>query len=104
MKDLATLLKSLRGTSLNFKTFVSLLMQQRLSPDFPSYYSHGYLHQKAQGREEWARMDADNRAEVERYLRNVQTMEELTRLQTNLALLEKHRAATAGRRSSSVGC
>jgi len=96
------LVESLVGTSLNFKTFSSLYVQYGLAGAYPSYYSHRYLHEKAVGREELARMDADNRAEMERYLRNIETMEELTRLQTNLALLEKHEKETAGRKTLTV--
>lgn len=86
------LLQSLQGTSLNLKTFVHLLVKYRLSPDFPSYYSHGYLHEKAIGRDDLRKLDARNRGDMARYIRNVHTMEELTRLGTNLALLRKHQA------------
>ena len=47
----ARLLKSFRGTSLNFKAFLPLFLQQKLSPDFPAYPNYGYLHEKAQGRD-----------------------------------------------------
>lgn len=98
------LLASLEGTSLNFKTFVPLYVQYKLGGDFPSYYSHRYLHEKAQGREELARLDAENRAHLDRYLSNILAMEQITRLQTNLALLKKHRAthAAAGSRTLDV--
>ncbi|MBL8176095.1 MAG: hypothetical protein JNK48_15560 [Bryobacterales bacterium] len=96
------LMESLTGTSLNFKTFSALLVQYGLGGAYPSYYSHRYLHEKSAGREELKRMDADNRAEMERYLRNIETMEELTRLQTNLALLEKHQKESAGRKTLTV--
>ena len=88
----ARLLKSLQGTSLNLKTFLALFLQQKLSGDFPSYYSQRYLHEKAIGRNDLSKLDAENRANVERYLRNIQTMEQLTRLQINLDLLKQHHA------------
>ena len=88
----ARLLKSLQGTSLNLKTFLALFLQQKLSGDFPAYYSQRYLHEKAIGRDDLSKLDAENRANVEQYLRNVQTMEQLTRLQTNLDLLRQHHA------------
>ncbi|MBS1828915.1 MAG: hypothetical protein JST93_26670 [Acidobacteria bacterium] len=91
------LIASLEPTSLNFKTFSELYVQYALAGDAPSYYKHRYLHEQTIGREELSRMDNDNRVEVARYLRNIETMEELTRLQTNLALLEKHQTETAGR-------
>jgi hypothetical protein len=98
------LLKSLEGTSLNLRTFLELMLTHRLNADFPSYYAHRYLHERGQGRADATKMDADNRADMERYLRNVMAMEEITRLQTNLALLEKHHAEAiaAGTRSLDV--
>jgi len=89
----ARLLHSLRGTSLNLKTFVPLLLKYRLSPDYPSYYAHRYLHDRTLGREDLDRLDAENRAHLEGYVANILIMEELTRLQTNLGLLQQHQAA-----------
>lgn len=88
----ARLLKSLSGTSLNLKTFVQLLVNHGLSAEFPSYYSHRYLHDKQLGRDPFQRLDAENRRNMEQYLQNVYTMEELTKVQTNLGLLRMHQA------------
>ncbi|MBA4016714.1 MAG: hypothetical protein C0483_05955 [Pirellula sp.] len=90
----AKLLGSLKGTSLNFETFAPLWVQYKLAGNFPSYYSHLYLREKELGRDDLVKLDAVNRANIEAYRRNIQTMEQLTRLQTNLALLKKHRAQT----------
>ena len=86
----AKLLKSLQGTSLNLKTFMQLSVKYNLSSEFPSYYSHLYLHEKKIGREDLNKLDAANRRNMRQYLENVYAMEQLTRLQTNLALLRKH--------------
>ena len=88
------LLKELRPVNINFKTFLPLLIQQRLSPDFPSHHAQSYLHDQAIGRDVIPKLDADNRAAVESYLQNIQAMEQLTRLGANLALLKKHLAQT----------
>lgn len=88
----ARLLKSLQGTNINFKTFLALLVQHKLNGDSPAYYRHRYLHEQAIGRDDLLKLDAENRASVEQYLRNIQTMEQLTRLGTNLDLLRKHQA------------
>lgn len=88
----ASLLKSLKPTNINFKTFVPLLISQKLSPEHPSHYAQSYLHDQALGREELRQLDAGNQAQVEAYLSNIQIMEQLTRLNTNLALLQKHLA------------
>jgi hypothetical protein len=50
------------------------------------------LHDKAQGNDALTKLDVDNRASVEAYLQNIRVMEQLTRLNTNLALLKKHLA------------
>lgn len=89
------LLKGLRGTSLNFKTFVPLLIQYKMSEEFPAYYSHRYLLDKANGREDLLKMDAENRANMEAYRANIDTMERLTRLNVNLDLLKLHQKQNA---------
>lgn len=86
------LLGTLKPTNINFKTFLPLLVQQKLSPDFPSHYSQSYLHDLTLDRKAIQQLDADNRANVEAYLQNLQIMEQLTRLNTNLALLKKNLA------------
>jgi len=98
------LVKSLRGTSLNFKTFLPLMVKYNLSPDFPSYYSHRYLQEKAIGKDDMEKMDAANRKNMQQYLQNIHTMEALTRNQTNLALLQKHQATNiaSGKRTLEV--
>ncbi len=86
------LLQSLQGTSLNLKTFIPLVVKYNVSSEFPSYYSHRYLHEKKMGRDDLSRLDADNRKNMKQYIDNIYIMEQLTRVQTNLALLQKHQA------------
>lgn len=90
VQEQGKLLQSLRGTTLNLRTFLELAGKQGATADFPSYYSHRYLHEKALGRDDLVRLDTENRANLKAYVQNIRTMEELTRLQTNLALLRKH--------------
>jgi len=85
-------LRSLRPNSLNLKTFISLLFKHRLFPDFPSYDTHSYLHEEAMGRGDRRRLDAQNRQLLEGYTHNIRAMEQLTRIQVNLGLLEMHQA------------
>lgn len=98
------LLRTLRGTSLNLKTFLPLIVKYNLSGEYPAYYSHAYLQEQVFKREDLALLDAENRRNLQNYIRNIHTMEELTRLQTNLALLRKHeaRAVAAGKRTIDV--
>ncbi|HVW01883.1 MAG TPA: hypothetical protein VHB77_16140, partial [Planctomycetaceae bacterium] len=98
------LLGSLKGTSLNLKTFLPLAVKYSLSDEYPSYYSHRYLHEKMLGRDELAKLDAENRRNMQAYVDNIHVMEQLTRTQTNLALLRKHQAqnVAAGKRTIDV--
>ncbi len=98
------LLQQLRGTSLNLKTFLPLVVKHNLAEEYPSYYSHRYLYDEKQGRSDLKTLDAENRKNLDAYLRNIYTMEELTRIQTNMALLRKHQAnlVASGKRTIDV--
>ena len=98
------LVESLQGASLNLKTFLPLVVKYRVSGEFPSYYGHRYLHDEKLGREDWRKLDAENYRQMKQYMQNIYTMEELTRLQTNLALLRKHQASgiESGKRTIDV--
>lgn len=98
------LLGSLKGTSLNLKTFIPLVVKYNVSGEFPAYYSHRYLHDAALGRDDLAKLDAENRRNLQHYIDNIHVMEELTRLQTNLALLRKHQKSLveSGKRTIAV--
>ena len=84
------LLQSLKGTDINLKTFIPLVLKYNVSNEFPSYYSQGYLHEELLGRRDLSKLDADNRKDMKQYMQNIYTMEELTRVQTNLDLLRMH--------------
>jgi hypothetical protein len=88
----ARLLGALRGTTLDLSTFIPLYVQYKLAPDFPADRAPRYLAERAVGRQDLAKLDAQNRADLEAYQRNVRVMEQLTRLQANLALLKMHQA------------
>jgi hypothetical protein len=79
-----------------------LFVKYHLSGEFPSYYSHRYLHDDALGRDDLRRLDADNQRNMAQYLRNIHIMEELTRSQTNLGLLRKHQADNAAAGKSTI--
>lgn len=84
------LAQSLQGTTLSFKSFVPLMVKYRLFDEFPAYYSQRYLQEQMLQRGDLKALDARNRADIERYVRNLQVMEQITRVNTNLALLRKH--------------
>jgi len=78
------LLESLRGTSLNFKTFFPLYIKYNIFEQYPSYYSHRYLHEEMTGRSDLKNLDNENERNIAKYLRNINSMEKLTRIQENL--------------------
>ena len=96
------LLGVLKGTSLNLKTFIPLYVKYNLSRDFPSYYSHRYLHEEMMGRDGLKKLDAENRENMNQYIENIYAMEQLTRIQTNLNLLKKHQARNVDSGESTI--
>ena len=86
------LVRSLRGTSLNLKAFIPLYVEYSAAKEFPSYYSHAYLNDQRLARDDRRRFDDENRRNLAQYVKNIHVMEALTRVQANLALLEKHQA------------
>jgi hypothetical protein len=98
------LINSLRGTSLNFKSFYTLLNKYDFSPKFPSNYAQRYLHDSMIGDPGLIRLDEENRRNMESYLRNIYIMEQLTRTQTNISLLKMHHAKNmaAGKKTITV--
>ena len=98
------LVKNLQGTSLNFKNFHKLYSIQNAFPNFPSADSAEYLHEELLQRPYLKELDAENRKNIDAYLKNIHTMEALTRNQTNLALLKMHHKENldAGSRSIEV--
>ncbi|MCA9078689.1 MAG: hypothetical protein KDA93_26930 [Planctomycetaceae bacterium] len=98
------LLQSLGGTSLNFETFLPLYVKYSVSGEYPSSFSHRYLHEDALGRDDLRKIDSNNRRDMDAYINNIHTMEELTRLQTNLRLLQKHQKnlVASGKRTIDV--
>ena len=84
------LMRALRGTSLNFKEFMQLALKHNISAEFPSYHVSRYLHEDKVGRASARTMDSRQRGLMRSYLRNIHTMEQLSRVSTNLSLLKLH--------------
>lgn len=91
-QEQANLLRSLRGTSLNIKTFLPLYIKHALDPEHPSYYSYRYLQAEQTGKDDLSGIDAQNRGHMAKYLRNIHTMEKLARNQDRIATFERHKA------------
>ena len=89
-QEQATLLASLRGTSLNWRSFLPLYLKHALNPEFPTDYSYRYLHAEQIGSNELRALDAGNRGLLEKYLSNIHVMERLARNQDRIATLKVH--------------
>ena len=100
--EIDALLESLKGTSLNLETFLPLYVKYHLAGETPSTYAQRYLQDEALGIDDWKNLDAENRKNLDAYVRNILVMEELTRKQINLALMEKHQARNVASGSTTV--
>ena len=89
-QEQATLLASLRGTSLNWRSFLPLYLKHALNPEFPTDYSYRYLHAEQIGSNELRALDAGNRGLLDKYLANIDAMERLARNQDRIATLKVH--------------
>lgn len=90
--EIDALLDSLKGTTLNLKTFIPLYVKYHLNGNYPAADAHRYLQDELLKQEDWKHLDEQNRKNLDAYIWNIRTMEELTRKQINLALLKKHHA------------
>ena len=88
----ARLLRFMRGTSLNFKTFLPLYLNHATSPDYPAYYAYRYLQAEKTGSNELSAIDAQNKTHMRKYLGNIRVMEKLARIQDKMATLQRHQA------------
>ncbi|HOM81844.1 MAG TPA: hypothetical protein PLU39_17520 [Armatimonadota bacterium] len=99
LQEQAALLESLRSTSLNFRSFLSLYLQHALCPDYPGGEAYRYLQDASAARDadpgavpNRAAMDELNRRNIAKYLKNIEAMEKLAQIQDDLATLRKHQA------------
>lgn len=93
------LVESLSGTHLDLKMYVPLLVKYQMAGGkYPLSHATRYMHEEQLGRADLALLDAENRERLAEYTANVHRMEEITRLNVNLALLRMHaeKAAAAG--------
>ena len=89
------LLRSLVGTTLSFRSFLPLFLKYQLNPDHPADYSWRYMQAEARGSDELEALDELNRANLDKYMRNIRAMERLARIQSNIGTLRRHEAINA---------
>ncbi len=82
--------QSMPGTFLNLNTFLPLVVKYNLSSEFPSANAYQYLHEEQLGNDSLRKLDTINREQIKQYIQNIRSMERLSRINTNLRLLQKH--------------
>jgi len=90
-KEQAALLAALRYTSLNFKGFLPLYLNQGLFPGYPSHWAYRYMQADSCGDIRFRYMDDKNRLAVAKYLDSLSRMERMARNEEKIATLERHR-------------
>lgn len=93
-RDLAM---DLGNCPLDFKTFLPLYMKYLTNPQYPLDYAYAYIREENMGITQLRDQDGINRSNIEKYLRNIRIMEELSKLATTLETLkwhENHNAAS----------
>lgn len=83
-------LDTLRYTSLNLKSFLPLYLEHQLDPQEPGDYKYRHLHARQIGNDDLAKRDAFNRRNLDKYVRNVRAMEQLARIQDEIATYRRH--------------
>lgn len=91
----ASLLHSLRGMSLNLRSFVPLYVKHLMNPEYPLDYKYRYLQSESIGEDQFSDMDEQNRAYMDKYMRNVRTMEKMARNEDKIATLRRHQKINA---------
>jgi hypothetical protein len=84
-------LASLRGTTLDFQTFLPLYLRYHLAPQHPAGSFFSYLQAEKIGDELPAQMDEFIREKLDTYLASVRAMEKLARIEDEIATFERHR-------------
>jgi hypothetical protein len=77
-------------------------VKYQVAPAFPSADAHAYRLGESIGRDDLAKLDAANRADIGQYVANIKVMEELTRVRTNHALLKMHLVQTVAAGKPSI--
>ncbi len=82
--------KTLAYCPLNFKAFLPLYMKYLISPEYPLGYKYEYMREEMLGSEQLKNQDIINKNNIDKYLRNIQSMEKLSQISANLRTLEWH--------------
>lgn len=85
-----TLVQSLADCPLNFKAFLPLYMKYLTSPDYPLGYKYEYLHEEQRGVTQLRDQDKINRANIDKYLADLEAMERLSKIASTLDTLAWH--------------
>ena len=89
-KEQSEILATLRYTSLNFKAFLPLYLKYSLNSEFPSDYSYRYIQEQDMGLDNLSKMDSENQMNIQKYVKNIQRMENLARIQDHIETYQYH--------------
>ena len=90
-----TLCEQMGGCPLAFKAFLPLYLSYLVSPDYPLAEKYAYLREEELGSTQLRDQDAINRQNIEKYLSNLERMEEISRLANERKTLLWHRDRVA---------
>ena len=65
-------------------------MKYLVSPDYPLGYKYEYMREEELGKENLKKQDEINRRNIKKYLKNLEAMEELSRISSILRVLYNH--------------
>ncbi|MDZ4200345.1 MAG: hypothetical protein U1E27_13800 [Kiritimatiellia bacterium] len=101
-KQQTELLASLRYTSLNFRSFLPLLIRHTLNPRYPGDYAYRYMQEEKIGSDDLRSMDAENQRNLDKYLQNIRAMEKLSKIEDDIATLLLHQEQNRSAGESSI--
>ncbi len=83
-------LASLRGTTLDFQTFLPLFLRHKLAPEHPAGSFLSYLQAEKVGNDLPIQMDKFIREKLDTYLASLRAMEKLARIEDEIATFKRH--------------
>lgn len=84
------LISELGNCPLNFKAFLPLYMKYLISPEYPLGYKYEYIREDELGKTHLREQDEINRANIAKYLRNIEIMEKVSKLTSTIWTMEWH--------------
>jgi len=87
----AELLESLIFNVLNFKSFLPLYIKHTMNQEYPALQAYRYMQETDIGKSKQLDMDIENQKNIDKYLKNIYTMEKLSSIRDKVFTLKKHK-------------